>query len=130
MILLSCGSSDTVNIIVVDESMQMAGTYDVTWDQRYENGGIAPDGNYILEMITDNFHASLGFEVTPLANAGSFGKIDGGNISLAPIPDSYGVRIDKSRYMPGEAVEITYDLPQDDNVKIIITWVKTDISPL
>jgi hypothetical protein len=130
LLLLSCGGSETVNILVVDESMQLAGTYDVIWDQRYNNGGIAPDGHYIIEMITDNFHGSLDFEVTPLANSGSFGKIHGGEISLAPIPESYAIRINKSRYMPGEAVEISYDLPQNDNVKIIITWVKTGVSPL
>jgi hypothetical protein len=128
--MLSCSDSDNLDIVLVDNPSLEAGEYEITWDQRLENGAPAPEGIYRIDMDTDNYDASLYIEITSFDIISTFKKSDGTDLSLKPIPDAYGLRIDKEVFGPGEEVEIAYDLPQTDRIRLSVTWINLNISPL
>ena len=130
LLWLGCSDSDNLVIVLLDELSAEAGEYSMIWDQRFENGGPVPEGTYRVDMETDNFDACLYFEITPFDNLQPFTKTLSGGISQKPIPDSYGLRIDKTTFYPGEPIGINYDLPQTDRIRLTITWINFNISPL
>ncbi|HEQ99177.1 MAG TPA: hypothetical protein ENO22_07550 [candidate division Zixibacteria bacterium] len=130
LILLSCSDSDNLDVVLVDNPSSEAGEYTIIWDQHFENGAPVPEGVYRLDMDTDNFQASLYFEIAAFDTFGPFAKTVAPGNSLKPIPDSYGLRISKQVFNPGETVEIGYDLPQTDRIRLTVSWINLDISPL
>ena len=126
----SCSDSENLDVVLVDDPMLEAGEYAVTWGQGLDNGAPAPEGIYRIDMDTDNFSASLYIEITSFDLNRPFTKTRDTSISLKPIPDSYGLRVNKAVFVPGEEVEIGYDLPQSDRIKITISWINLNISPL
>lgn len=130
LVFFACSDSDNLDVVLVDNPSTEAGEYNVIWDQRLESGAPAPEGVYRIDMDTDNFSASLYIEIAFFENGGSFAKTGNPGISLKPIPDSYGLHVNKTVFGPGEGIEIGYDLPQSDRIKITVSWINLDISPL
>jgi hypothetical protein len=129
-LLFSCSDSDNLDVVLVDNPALEAGEYAVKWGQGLDNGAPAPEGIYRIDMDTDNFNASLYIEITSFDLNMPLTKTEDTGISLKPIPDSYGLRVNKAVFVPGEEVEIGYDLPQSDRIKITISWINLNISPL
>jgi hypothetical protein len=130
IVLFACSDSDNLDVVLVDSPSSEAGEYTVIWDQHFENGAPVPEGVYRIDMDTDNFGASLYFQITSFASFRPFTKTGDVDMSLKPIPESYGLRVSKAVFSPGETIDIGYDLPQADRIRLTVTWINLDISPL
>ncbi len=125
--LFSCSDSGTVSITVTEGTFE-AGDYEVFWEPGYESGIALPEGIYMLKFESGDISAELYFAIGNIDSQQGprFKKVP----YMKPIPGGYAISIDKSRYQPGETMQILYTVPEVSQVKISVIWTRLEFSPI